>query len=96
MGGHRLQNLREMMAKEGFVSIKYTYMLFKRNVVINQCFRQQNAVLKMNISVRHPVSQKKSFSSNIFCSIDQTSFLIAAIILRRKGIPHVTFGVRAL
>ena len=71
-------------------------MLFKRNVASHEGLCEQDAVLEVDVPVRHAVGQEKGFPANIWCTIDQASFLISAIVFGRKRKSHVTFRVCAL
>ncbi len=50
-------------------------MLFKRNIIIDKLFCQQDAVLEVNSFVSHAMSKEKGFASDVFGTSNQIPFL---------------------
>ena len=69
-------------------------MLLKGYIMRDKCFGKNHAILKVNISVRHPVSQEELFAVEARRPIDEARLLVTPEILSRQGKTHVSLSVR--
>lgn len=68
-------------------------MLLEWNIVVDKLLGKDHAVLYVDISIGHPVSQEKLFALDPLQPVYQTGFLVTTKVFGGQWESHVSFGI---
>lgn len=93
-----ISNIKTIQNSELFLMIicpVNEYLLLERDVVVDELFGQDHAVLEVDVPVGHPVGEKQLFAEHVLGLVEQAGLVVTVEVVLGGGEAQITLRIRS-